>query len=112
MTDAPPSWAVPGRKVVCIDDDQQYWHNLLPGEITKGSIYTIESVVMQAGGPLNPEPVWCAILVGIVRKGGGSRGVGHGFRLTRFRPLVESTEEQDVAIFAPLLHVNTTKETV
>ncbi|MAN77806.1 MAG: hypothetical protein CML24_11585 [Rhizobiales bacterium] len=85
------AWAVPGAKVVCVvtgplpesDPIDPLW------EPSVGKVYTISAVidhprwlsVMLEESPLDD---WC-------------------YSARRFRPVIDRTQEQDVAIFAPLL---------
>lgn len=86
-----PSWAVPGAKVVCVDASK--------GEISNASrlvvdgVYTLTDVTDEFREPAcrvreNPSFHWEFI------------------RLSRFRPLVTRTQEEDVAAFRHLLHDN------
>lgn len=93
-----PSWARVGAKVVCVDN--AFHGGLLP-VLQVGAVYEIFRVVPLSGlhrGPYARDRVGCA-LVGIhnpyMRDG--------SFALSRFRPLVTRTQEQDVALFTHLL---------
>ena len=84
-----PSWAVPGRKVVCVDDQnphQWMWRGDKP---IKNEIYTLDRVVLGPNGRIgcfiselyNVNP-W-------------------GYLLTRFRPVV--TLEEDMLTFRSMI---------
>lgn len=103
-----PSWVRVGQKVVCVDDyphplkdvegvlrSPQTWNMKLP---INGDVYTISGVVK--GGLLLKE-----LSSGYIHP---LTGIEMGFKLSRFRPLISKTIEDDLAIFAPLL--NTKKE--
>lgn len=93
-----PSWAVKGAKVVCIKRDS--WV-LVEGRDTDhkpgyGDICTIKAVVTTAH-------FVCLTLVGYGQ---------HKFRISRFRPLVSKTQEDDLkAHFAHHLHQNASRKT-
>lgn len=95
-------WAVPGRKVVCVDAAEHAPLNpridyigTLDG-LTEGVTYTIRSV------QIDPfEQVLSFRLVEIIRPLVEDEIEESGYRATRFRPL--HTIETDVALFAELL---------
>jgi hypothetical protein len=93
------SWAKPGVKCVCVDDTwpagSWYGVEALP---TRRTEYTIRSLVDCAGVP-------CCRLEEIVNAPlDYQEGVVEAaFALSRFRPLITRTQEQDVSIFTPLL---------
>jgi hypothetical protein len=106
--DSLPSWARVGQKVVCVDDyphpledmegvlrSPQTWNMKLP---IKGEVYTISGVVKD--GLLLKE-----LSSGYIHP---LTGIEMGFKISRFRPLISKSIEDDIAIFAPLL--NTKKE--
>lgn len=111
-------WAVPGRKVVCVDASERAPLNprveyvgTLDG-LTEGVTYTIRSVQID---PL--EQVLSFRLVEIIRPLVGDEIEETGYRATRFLPL--HTVETDVTLFAglltpapnaPMLPVNTNLE--
>lgn len=97
MSASVPSWAVPGAKVVCVDDD---WSGRRP-RLKRNSIYTITEVRYHvctngkyAG---NDDPVL------VLRELYNDDSPSGGFNILRFRPLVTRSQEQDVAQFRKLL---------
>lgn len=102
-----PSWAVPGRKVVCVDDEERDvyvpgvdWVGTLDG-LTKGQIYTLRCAEYD---PITNEPV--VHLVEITRDMDDAGESGYLVR--RFRPIV--TLEEDMLTFRSL--VNTVPTTL
>lgn len=103
------AWAQVGAKVVCINADPYTHRHLIEGAgfkpnliagfpLVKGETYTIESVVA--------HPVLaatCIRLVEVASRGSSAIGDDPGYIISRFRPLVTKTLEQDLAIFLPLL---------
>lgn len=94
-----PSWAVRGARVVCIESFiyrnsvQREHAPVLP---QKGTAYTIADVdICGSTGVVD------LILVEIVTK--PFRGEEIAWDIDHFRPLVTRTQEQDLAIFMPLL---------
>lgn len=117
-------WAVPGRKVVCVDGAArpirdiygdyhlpQAWGYIIPIE---QSIYTIRQVRVNRGD--------VGLLLNEIRnddKQLSLNGLEMGFAISRFRPL--HTLEDDVVLFAellthapnaPMLPARTTKEPI
>lgn len=95
-------WAVPGRKVVCVDASERAplgprvkYIGTLDG-LTEGVTYTIRSVQIDPG-----DKVLTFRLAEIIRPLVGDEIEETGYRATRFRPL--HTIETDVALFAELL---------
>ena len=92
-------WAVPGAKVVCVDDsigsagpppNGYEWMGKV--EVKSGKTYTVQSVQIN---PLTNRP--CISLVEVPSRG----DLDFGYWVARFRPL--HTQETDVALFANLL---------
>lgn len=99
-------WAVPGAKVVCVDDRpvmiEGEYHNIF----SRGKTYTIESVQVERLGQVNgrnPRNKVTLSLREVTRW-----GKAEGFGVCRFRPLI--TQADDVAKFAWML--TDTKERV
>lgn len=97
-----PSWAVPGRKVVCVDDrernpprDDIEWVGTLDG-LTAKTTYTIRAADYD---PLTHSPV--VHLVEIVRPPCEFSGDA-GYLVWRFRPVVAL--EEDMLTFRSLLN--------
>lgn len=101
--DSLPSWARVGVEVVCVDDypypikdtdgifrSPQTWNMRLP---VKGEIYTISG--FSNGGVYLKE-----LSVGYIMP---STGKELSFKVSRFKPLIRKTIEEDIAIFLPLL---------
>lgn len=100
-----PSWAIKGAKVVCIDDKPHGWTvggAAADGDmdgLTIGVIYTIREfgLTMWFGMPT----IRLEEIIRILR---GRDKEEAGYAITRFRPLVTRTQEQDIsAYFKPLL---------
>lgn len=87
-----PSWARVGAKVVCVDDTAIL--GSLP--LSVGSIYTIVGVTVP---PKNKHRVGRLLLADVTNPLTGDGAFG----ITRFRPLITKSQEQDVAIFRHLL---------
>lgn len=94
-----PSWARVGAKVVCVDDTAIL--GSLP--LSVGSIYTIVGVTVP---PKNKHRVgrhrraaYRLLLADVTNPLTGDGAFG----ITRFRPLITKSQEQDVAIFRHLL---------
>lgn len=83
-----PSWAVPGRKVVCVDDSVR---PLMGDKLVKGSVYTISEPFLDVSGTPALR----------VREAKSDHPQG-GYRLVRFRPVV--TLEEDMLTFRSLLN--------
>jgi len=94
-----PSWAVRGAKVVCVYNHVEHPR---PGEVfpAKGQIYTIREVAPSEKFPDEAIAAFAELENPLLRKGGKAEAM---FRLKYFRPLVPRSQEQDVAIFAPML---------
>lgn len=95
-----PSWAVPGRKVVCVDASEHYAGNPefrdgLDG-LTKGQIYTIRGVYFR-----ETTGRYC-IRVSEIFGRYDARGEDVGFAIVRFRPVI--TLEDDMLTFRSLLN--------
>ena len=103
------AWAVPGAKVVLVED-RDFRVHLIDGSRhsaakfglklpTLGRVYTIRDVVLNEDG--------IGVLLVEIDNGHPSKRSASGrelsFRIDRFRPLIERTQEQDVALFAHLL---------
>lgn len=91
-----PSWATPGRKVVCIDATEDsppapglVWVGTLDG-LTEGTTYTLRAVGLD---PTFLDPV--VKLTEIVRDHDSDGEAG--YQLRRFRPVISL--EEDVAKF-------------
>lgn len=102
-------WAKPGVKVVCVNADPtaapttrfKYSPNM--DGIRARAVYTIREVVLD-----ELEDIPTLLLEEISRPWQGPRRTReHGFWIGRFRPIVTRTQEDDVALFAPIL---TTRE--
>lgn len=102
------AWAVPGAKVVCVDDANTNSDDIK--EIERGRVYVIAEVVLVLG-------IVCLRLEGVKRVDPADfrrvvsdfPGVSPDdlpFRADRFRPLISRTQEQDVAMFTRLLDQN------
>lgn len=96
------SWAVPGAKCVCVDDSAWcFTHavNLQRASLPKrGEVYVIRSVLSRGDGGLGLR------LEGLDNSSIPTiSGDEVSFRIARFRPLVTKTQEDDLAIFLPLL---------
>lgn len=94
------AWAKPGVKCVCVDADPDRFVKLQPSwrddgfPIREGIIYTICEVLVHPGADL--------VAVRLVEL--PDRSIGdYGYALSRFRPLASRTQEQDLAIFRPIL---------
>lgn len=92
-----PSWAVPGRKVVCVDANNTngyVWHDNPP---VKGEVYTISGVFIDR---------IVGVAVDLIEKprpiASGLAGCHLGYSITRFRPVV--TLEDDMLTFRSLLN--------
>jgi len=92
MSEAIPSWARVGAKVVCVDDAP------IPGQmgpgwggldgLTRGEIYTIRG---HAKGSYSGLPG--VLLAEIIRPLGRRESYEQPFRLSRFRPLVSQADD-------------------
>lgn len=84
-----PSWAKFGAKVACVDANF-YGHGSLRDarKLIVGTVYTISHVIPTDIG-------LCAVLCEIQTE-------SLGYMLSRFRPLVTRTQEQDVEMFLRL----------
>jgi hypothetical protein len=92
-----PSWAVRGRKIVCVDAE---WLDIAgtPTVLAVGAIYTIDG--------FEEDSVYWACPMGAVflKEVANPTDASCGFGLDRFRPLVSTkTEAEDVARFRKLL---------
>lgn len=91
-----PAWAVPGAKVVCVDDspptsDKAHFHQKW---LQAGNIYVIRAAYVGADGEVG---VCLGEIVSVFRP---ELGREQGFYLRRFRPAVEpKSEAEDVALF-------------
>ena len=98
-----PHWAVKGAKVVCVDGDFPYC--TLKNLPTEGAVYTVrETCVHPSGAP--------ALRLEEVRNDPAQyiEAFEEGWlKLSRFRPLITRTLEQDVAQFRDLLADNPTR---
>jgi hypothetical protein len=90
-----PFWAVPGAKVVCISAPLRSRKFSTPPEV--GAQYTIRETFISSHGTS------AARLVEI--KGTYSRKskMERGWKLFRFRPLITRSQDDDMAIFRPIL---------
>ena len=95
-----PSWAVPGAKVVCTVDYSKKVTADWRGIIRVPALHEVLTIREVVFAPTTGRP--CLRFVEIVNPIAFSYGE-RGFNLTHFRQLVTRTEEQDVAVFAPLL---------
>ncbi len=96
-----PAWATPGRKVVCIDAEEDCkpvpgleWIGTLDG-LTKGTIYTLRAV---GRDPTFLDPT--VKLVEIVRDHDSDGETG--YQLRRFRPII--TIEEDMLTFRSMIN--------
>ena len=91
-------WARPGIEVVCIDDDWNFtWYDVRglrsPDRVPMlNEVLTVEQAI--------PHP-WLHSGVGLRFEGIDPLAY---WPASHFRPLVSRTIEDDIAIFAPLLH--------
>jgi hypothetical protein len=83
MSEKTPSWAVPGARVVVVDNGPTPLGNA--SGLSLNQIVTIKSIRFDG----------CLLI-----DAGRPR---YGFRPSRFRPLVTRSHEQDMAIFRPIL---------
>lgn len=100
MTDI-PSWAKVGAKVVCVDaslPNGEFWAG--HEQPIVGAIYTISSVGLDRDG----------VNIGVnfieIERDELARAIWGwevGYYLHRFRPLITRTEQQDLALFTPML---------
>lgn len=96
-----PSWAVPGQKVVCINDTFDLLTvplGLVPNYnmhgLSNGVVYTIRDIV------IDPYYIIPTVrLVEIYRQPTRSGVNERGYLISRFRPLITKTQEQDVELF-------------
>lgn len=99
-----PSWARKGAKVVCVNDaafpEQIGPEWMSDTGLREGAIYTIRGL----------SPCWSGqtgvLLAEVVYPVDGRLGAEPGYRISRFRPLIEpKTEAQDRAFFRHWLKV-------
>lgn len=95
-----PPWAVPGAKVVCVEPSPAasfYGWEKLP---VVGEVYTIRDIVFPDGGTpcIRLDEISNAVSEYFYGPAECS------FKIARFRPLISKTQEQDVALFEPLLN--------
>ena len=97
-------WAVPGRRVVCVNADDNGGPPLIGGYryspdatldgLASGQTYTIRSVeVSPYTGKVN-------IRLHEITRPGEQYGLAAGYWVGRFRPLSLRTQEESVALFA------------
>lgn len=98
MTDI-PSWAVPGRKVLCVRGGKP--ERLAAGSSfpTKGEVYTLRWVGFHQWPRDGSGP---AAYVDEIRREAALTGIVHPYDLYRFRPLI--TQEEDMLTFRSLLN--------
>lgn len=102
------SWAKVGAKCVCVDDGPPH-HSLPEGfswgvgvAVRAGKVYEIRSV--QTHRLLSVKTIK---LAGVPDRS----GIDDGYDLSRFRPLITKTQEQDVSMFKSLLNKTPINET-
>lgn len=99
MTDI-PSWARRGAKVVCVADS---WTDVVWGETapTKGSVLTIREIRGSFSSRGGLDLMFEEIVNRPLAYYDGT--LECGFHHSRFRPLITRTEQQDLALFTPML---------
>lgn len=81
-----PSWAKPGVKCVCVNNDGWYRDGTpFESDVRLNGVYTIVEVITDSRGH-----------VGISLWG---QPLGEYYNVTQFRPLITKSQEQDVALF-------------
>lgn len=91
------SWARPGVKCVCVDNLHRTRARENP-VLVVGRVYEVTKVVSITGNTVGPyrHERKGLVLAGVLNPYDVKDGA---FALSRFRPLVTKTQEQDVAIF-------------
>lgn len=104
-----PSWAVVGAKVVCVNSKPNpgtVWTN---GDgLVEQEIYVIRRVFVNARGAPSLDLEGCerSLLTHL------AFGFYVGYGITRFRPLINKTLEEDMEMFVPLLKIVREEELV
>lgn len=89
------AWAKPGVKCVCVDADGSE-------TLVHGGVYTVRSTCV--AGPLWADAGSVGLrLYEIILPVDRLDGIEPGYRVSRFRPLVTRTQEQDLELFLPHL---------
>lgn len=94
------AWARPGVKCVCVDS----YMDGEPPVLVEGAVYQVARVISDNGTNTIGRYAGARqslVLVGLINPYDERYG---SFALARFRPIVTRTQEQDVAIFRPLLN--------
>jgi hypothetical protein len=97
-----PSWARVGAKVVCVD--ARWFEGTSP--LVNRSVYTVVSVGHSSGQGLDGRSgrfVCLELLEAANPTDSGDPDGDPGFDICRFRPLITRSQEDDLAIFRPLL---------
>lgn len=100
MNGSIPSWAVPGAKVVCVDasdgpEDASFGQTPV---MVEGGIYTLSAVTREFGPTAVQVKELPAILTGL-----DGDEYETWMKLSRFRPLITKSLEQDSTMFRKLL---------